>query len=143
METTMLVTAMIHFAPRSIADARTARAKYVGKIARIGFRRLVRRITLFRKRIALARQYDEDMTMLLQADDRMLLDIGVTRSEVIAAASDDRWFRPNRMLAAAAQRRKDAMGTAEVCHALPRTAAPALTPGAPAQFLAVETSNFR
>lgn len=138
----MLVTAMIHFAPRSIADARTARAKYVGKIARIGLRRLLRRIALFRERIALARQYDDDMTMLLQADDRMLLDIGVTRSEVIAAASDDRWFRPDRMLAAA-QRRKDAMGTADACHALPRTAAPALTPGAPAQFLAVETSNFR
>lgn len=139
----MLVTAMIHFAPRSIADARTARAKYVGKIARIGFRRLLRRIASFRERIALARQYERELAVLLEADDRMLADIGVTRSEVIAAASDDRWFRPNRMLAAAAQRRKDVMGADDACHALPRTAAPALTPGAPAQFLAVETSNFR
>lgn len=139
----MLVTAVVHFAPRSIADTRTARAKYVGKIARIGFKRLLRRITVLRERIALARQYDSDMAMLLEADDRMLLDIGVTRSEVIAATSDDRWFRSNRMLAAAAQRRQDVIDASNARDALPRLAAPALTPGAPVRFLAVETSNFR
>lgn len=139
----MLVTAVIHFAPRSIVDARTARAKYIGRVARIGFRRLLRRIAVLRAQMALARQYDSDMAMLLQADDRMLADIGVTRSEVIAAASDDRWFRPIRMPAAAAQRRQRAIDAANAHDALPRLAAPALTPGAPAQFLIVETSNFR
>jgi uncharacterized protein YjiS (DUF1127 family) len=142
METAMLVTTIIHFMPRTIARARTARAKYLGKIVRFGFRRLMRRMAALRERIALARQYERELAVLLQSDDRMLADIGVTRGEVIAAARS-RWFTPGRMADAAAARRRDAMRVAEMRRVLPRIEAPALSPGAPARFLTVETSNFR
>lgn len=138
----MLVTAVIHFAPRSIADARTARAKHIGRIARIGFRRLLRRIAVLRARMALARQYDSDMAMLLQADDRMLTDIGIRRADVLTAAQS-RWFTPGRMVDAAARRRRPAAHDGQVPSALPQIAAPAIAPGEPIGLLTMETSNFR
>lgn len=138
----MLVTTMIHFAPRTVAQVRTARAVYFGKIVRRGFRRLSHRIAALRQRIALARQYERELAMLLRADDRMLSDIGLTRADVLIAAQS-RWFTPGRMMDAAAMRRGDSIRNAQARHDLPRITAPALAPGAPAQFLTVETSNFR
>jgi uncharacterized protein YjiS (DUF1127 family) len=142
METAMLVTSMIHLAPRTIAPARTARAIYFGKIARIGFKRLKRRVAAWRERVALARQYERELAVLLQADDRMLSDIGLTRADV-HAASQSRWFTPGRMIEAAAERRKEAMQAAQARHDLPHVIAPAVAPGAPAQLLMVETANYR
>lgn len=138
----MLVTSMIHLAPRTIAQARTARAIYFGKIVRVGFKRLKRRLSALRARVALARQYQRELAVLLQADDRMLLDIGLTRADVHAAATG-RWFAPGRMIEAAAERRKDAMLAAQARHDLPRVIAPAIAPGAPAKLLIVETANYR
>lgn len=139
----MLMTTLIHSTRPSIMQARTARAVYIGRFARIAFRRLLRRVAAWRERIALARQYDNDMVFLLRADDRILSDIGVTRSDVIAAASDHRWFQPNRMIAAAAQRREAAMKAADTKRDLPRVSAPAIAPAASGKWMTVETANYR
>jgi uncharacterized protein YjiS (DUF1127 family) len=136
----MLVTTLIHFAPRTVAQARAARAAHLGRRVRRFWRRLSLRLAALRQRIAVARQYERELAVLLQADDRMLRDIGVTRGEVLMAAQS-RWFIPGDATDGAARRRSDAMRAAEARRALPRVAAPALTPAAPVQF--VETSNFR
>ena len=138
----MLVTTLIHTTRPSIMQARGERAVHIGRMIRIAGRRLARRIAAWRERAALARQYDNDMAMLLQADDRMLADIGVTRSDVIAAAIDHRWFAPDRMIAAAAARRNDAINVADARH-LPRVQAPATAPGSPARWMTIETTNYR
>lgn len=135
----MLVTTLIHLAPRTIAEARTARAIYLGKIVRHGFRRLSYRIALFRRRIALARQYERELAVLLQADDRMLTDIGITRADVLTA-SQGRWFMPGRMVDAAARRSRRTM---QAPSDLPQIVAPAIAPGAPLKLLTMETLNFR
>jgi uncharacterized protein YjiS (DUF1127 family) len=137
----MLVTSFIHATRPSIMQARTERAIYVGKLLRIGAKRVVRRLAAWRERVALARQYERELAVLLQADDRMLMDIGLTRCDVHAAAQS-RWFTPGRMIDAAAQRRRDAMRVADTRRALPRIAAPSLTPGAPVN-LVMDTANFR
>lgn len=136
----MLVTAMFHLAPRTIAQARTARAISLGKRVRRGVRRLSRGIVAFRARIALARQYERELAVLMQADDRMLSDIGLTRADVIAAARSS-WFTPGRMVDAAATRRRSDSRNAQMRSDLPRLSAPSLTPGAP--LLTTETANFR
>ena len=138
----MLVTSFIHTTRPSIMQARTARARYVARLLRVGSRRLVRHFAIWRQRAALARQYEHELAMLLQFDDRMLADIGLTRTDVIAAAQT-RWFTPGRMLDAAASRRRDATRNTETRHALPRVNAPALSPGAPAQLVMMETANYR
>ncbi len=137
----MLVTTVIHVARPSIMQARTERAIYLGRLLRIGVRRLVRRLSAWRARIALARQYERELAVLLQADDRMLADIGVTRGDVHAAAQS-RWFTPGRMIDAAATRRRDAMHVSDTRRALPRVAAPAISPGVPVTLM-METANFR
>lgn len=137
----MLVTTMIHVAPRTIAQARTARAIYLGKLVRIGFKRLSRRLSAMGARIALARQYERELAVLLQADDRMLTDIGITRADVLTAAQS-RWFTPGRMVDAAARRRR-AMHDGQVPSDLPQMVAPAIAPGAPVKLLTMETANFR
>lgn len=137
----MLVTTLIHVTRPSIMQARTERAIYLGKLLRIAAKRLARRLSAWRERVALARQYERELAVLLQADDRMLADIGITRGDVIAAAQS-RWFTPGRMIAAAATRRREAMRVADRRRALPRIAAPSLTPGAPVN-LVMDTANFR
>ena len=136
----MLVTTIIHLAPRTIAQARTARAISLAKRVRRGFRRLSRGIVMFRARIALARQYERELALLMQADDRMLSDIGLTRADVVASARSG-WFTPGRMIDDAATRRGSDRRNAQTRDDLPRLAAPSLTPGAP--LLTVETANFR
>jgi uncharacterized protein YjiS (DUF1127 family) len=137
----MLVTTIIHVTRPSIMQARTERALYLGKLLRIGGKRLARRLSAWRDRVALARQYERELAVLLQADDRMLADIGLTRGDVHAAAQS-RWFTPGRMIDAAAARRREAMHVSDTRRALPRIAAPALSPGAPVTLM-METANFR
>lgn len=141
-EATMLVTTMIHLAPRTNAQARTARAISLAKRVQRGFRRLSRRMAALRARLALARQYERELAVLMQADDRMLSDIGLTRADVIAAAHSG-WFTPSRMIDAAAARRRSDRRNVEPRSDLPRLSAPSLTPGAPVKLLTVETSNYR
>lgn len=137
----MLVTTMIHLAPRTIARARTARAISFGKHVRRGFRRLSRGIAAFRARLALARQYERELAVLMQADDRMLSDIGLTRADVVAASRSG-WFTPGRMIDGAATRRGSGRRNAQRRGDVPRLPTPSLTPGAPL-LLTVETANFR
>jgi uncharacterized protein YjiS (DUF1127 family) len=138
----MFVTTMIHVLRPSIAQARAERDAYTARLLRIAARRLWRRVRAVAARIALARQYERELGFLLQADDRMLMDIGVTRGDVHAAAHQ-RWFSPGRMIAAAAERRQQAMQVAETRRALPRVAAPALSPATPVKAATMETANFR
>lgn len=137
----MLVTTLIHAARPGIAQARAARAAYLGRLLRLAGKRLARRFAAWRERSALARQYERELGELLQADERMLMDIGITRGDVIAAAQS-RWFTPGRMIDAVANRRRDAMRAADARHALPRVAAPSITPGAPVS-LVMDATNFR
>ncbi|MDT3685446.1 MAG: DUF1127 domain-containing protein [Pseudorhodoplanes sp.] len=137
----MLVTTMIHLAPRTIAQARTARAISLGKHVRRGFRRLSRGIVAFRARIALARQYERELALLMQADDRMLSDIGLTRADVVAASRSG-WFTPGRMIDDSTTRRGSDRRNAQSRSDVSRLPAPSLTPGAPL-LLTVETANFR
>jgi uncharacterized protein YjiS (DUF1127 family) len=142
LEKPMFVTATIHAIRPSLAQARAERAAYLARLMRIGAKRLARRLRAFAARIALARQYERELGFLMQADDRTLMDIGVTRGDVHAAARQ-RWFSPGRMIAAAAERRKQAMQVAETRHALPRVEAPALSPATPVKAATMETANFR
>lgn len=137
----MFVTTMSHVMRPSIARARAERDAYLAKLIRIGFKRLWRRMRGVAARIALARQYEREFGFLMQADDRTLKDIGVTRGEVYAAARHY-WFSPGRMFAAAAERRKDAMQMAEMRRELPRVAAPSLAP-APVKPATRETADCR
>ena len=116
-----------HFAPRTIAEARRMRAELMGRLIRKGWRRLRNAIVAFRERRALARQYRQDMAMLMRADGRLLADIGLTRGDVRAAVSEGSF---SRTLKASAARREEAMAVAQANrHALPRVHAPELAPG--------------
>ena len=119
----------IEFAPRTIASARSERSILLGRLMRVALRRLARRISAMCERIVLARQYRRDMAILMQADHRMLRDIGVTRADIRAAARESGWHRAGGMLAAAAGRRRDAMLAAHGRRRmLPAVAAPSLAP---------------
>jgi uncharacterized protein YjiS (DUF1127 family) len=134
--------AQYDFAPRTIAAARTRRFAYFGRLVRFGFRRIRSQISAWCRRVAMARQYDRDIAMLMQADIRMLRDIGLTRADVHAAAQKGVWRNSNRMLEAAADRRSDAIVAAQDRHpSLPRVDAPALAPNAFGR--AIERMNFR
>jgi uncharacterized protein YjiS (DUF1127 family) len=140
METIM--TLRVHASmPPSIAAARAARSAYLAKFLRIACKRVARSIARYFERAALARQFDREMAVLMQADDRMLRDIGLTRAEVITAANDG-WFAPGRVIAAAARRREQAMTAPAARSALRRVAAPQLVPR-DENLLPVETANFR
>lgn len=115
-----------HFAPRTIAEARRMRAVVMGYLIRKTWRRWRRRIADFRERFAEARQYRRDMAMLMQADARLLADIGLTRGDVRAAVSEGSF---SRTLEASAARREQAMAVAQANRtALPRVHAPELAP---------------
>lgn len=93
---------------------------------------------MLRARRALARQYERELAFLLQADERMLRDIGLTRADVVAAAQS-RWFTTPRVQDAGWRRGED--DRRQVPTDLPRLPSPSLTPGAP--LLTVDTANFR
>lgn len=136
------MTVQYDFAPRTIAVARTRRFAYFGRLIRVGFRRIKSQISAWCRRVALARQYDRDIAMLMQADIRMLRDIGLTRADVHAAAREGVWRNSSRTLAAAADRRGDAIFVAQDRRAsLPRVDAPALAPNGFGR--AIESVNFR
>jgi uncharacterized protein YjiS (DUF1127 family) len=130
--------------PEQVA-ARTARAEAVVQLMGAAFRRLKRRIAVAIARWQRARQYASEMAALLQADDRMLMDIGLTRGDVRAAMQDRWWAGGSRMANAAAVRRNDAMQTAKTRRraSLPCVPAPALAPSLPATARAIEIANFR
>ena len=142
METAMTTREELIFAPRTIAQARRLRAVYFGRILRIATRRTAKRIAGAWERIMQAYQHHHELELLLQADDRMLSDIGMTRAEVRAVASGGGWTTPSRMIDAVVERRAEAMRTAHRRHgALPQIAAPSLAAGQP--VMTFEPSNFR
>ncbi len=130
--TDVTMTAITH---PSIAQARSMRAEYLARLLRIAAKSAMRKLRRYAGRVAMARQYRRELAVLMQADDRMLMDIGLTRMDV--AAATERWFTPGRMIEAAAMRREQAMTAAHRRSALPRVQAPALVPAAvPAERLA-------
>jgi hypothetical protein len=75
-------------------------------LVRRHFHRLKRWGLRYIERGTFLRPYGHDMTMLLQADDRVLKDIGLTRGDMRAVAHCDVMAR------AAASRRRDAIASA-------------------------------
>jgi uncharacterized protein YjiS (DUF1127 family) len=112
--------------PRAVAQARRMRARVIGRIARKAWRGFRYRIAAIYARWSLARQYRRDLAMLMHADARMLADIGLTRGDVRAAASEGDF---SRTLKASAERRDEAIAAAQTRgQTLPRVHAPALAP---------------
>jgi uncharacterized protein YjiS (DUF1127 family) len=111
METAMTaqadVTEMI-FHPRTIAHARGRRSALFGGVARNLVARAFGRLNDLRIRFVRARQRRRDLAMLLEMDNRLLTDIGLTRGEVRAAARTPWWHEPA-ALADATRRRDEAM----------------------------------
>ncbi len=132
----------IMFAPRTIARARTRRARAFRSQLRIVLRAARRRMRVLWVRMARAAQYHRELELLMHADDRMLADIGLTRFDVVSAAQESRgWHGRRDALRAAATRRDEAIGVARARRAsLQHMQAPPIVPALPC---AMETSNFR
>lgn len=132
----------VMFAPRTIAQARTRRARACRIQLRIALRKARRGIRALLACIARASQYQRELELLMHADDRMLADIGLTRFDVVSAAQESRgWHGRRDALRAAATRRDDAIAVARARRAgLPDMLAPSIVPALPC---AMETSNFR
>jgi uncharacterized protein YjiS (DUF1127 family) len=141
METAMTSGREI-FAPRTIAQARTRRAKRARRSISVAIGKIVRGLRTIGQRMARDWQYQRELGLLMHADDRMLADIGLTRHDVIAAAQQQRsWLRRHDALRAAGLRRAEAMATARLRgNALAHLEAPSLVPALPR---VMETSNFR
>lgn len=121
------------FAPRTIAPARTQRARHAGRRLRIEIRRIIRMLRDLGAHIARRWRDARDLAILIRADDRQLADIGLTHSDLSAAERESRhWFGQRPTMAAAAQRRDEAMSLARTRNkTLPQAASPPLMPGAP------------
>lgn len=121
------------FAPRTIADARTQRARYAGRRLRISIRRIIRRFRDLGAHLARRWRDARDLAILVRADDRQLADIGLTRCDLSVAGQESRsWFGRRLTMAAAAQRRDEAMSLVHArSKTLPQAASPSLMPGTP------------
>lgn len=130
------------FSPGKIVEARRQQAKAFRRRLRIAIRGLLNGLEALKARMLRAAQYHRELELLMQADDRMLADIGVTRYDVVTAAQASRGWRGRRdALQAAATRRDEAMAVSAARRAgLPRVDAPSLASALPH---ALETSNFR
>lgn len=96
------------FHPRTIARARASRFASFGAVARNLMARAFERLNDLRIRFVHARRRRRDLAMLLEMDNRLLTDIGLTRGEVRTAARTPWWHEPA-ALADAASRREEAM----------------------------------
>lgn len=114
----------IQFHPRTVMLARTHRAATAGYLVGSAIAAVLTGLSGLAARVAQARARRRELAQLLQMDDRMLKDIGLTRGEVFAAVDG----RPG--LRAAAERRDAAMDTARKVRTLPRPQAPAIEPAA-------------
>lgn len=132
----------IMFAPRTIAHARTRRARAFRSQLRIVLREARRGMRVLWARMARAARYHRELELLMHADDRMLADIGLTRFDVVSAAQESRgWHGRRDALRAAATRRDEAIGVARARRAgLQHMQAPPIVPALPCT---IETSNFR
>ncbi|NWG22961.1 MAG: DUF1127 domain-containing protein [Pseudorhodoplanes sp.] len=110
------------FHPRTIAQARTVRSRHAGGVVR-------RLILSARERLVEARRRRRDLAMLLEMDNRLLADIGLTRDEVRVAARTPWWGTPV-ALAEAASRREEAMAEVRRQAALRMVRARPITPDA-------------
>ncbi len=96
------------FHPRTIAHARALRFASFGGVARDLVARAFGRLNDLRIRFVRARRRRRDLAMLLEMDNRLLTDIGLTRGEVWAASRTP-WWREPAALADATRRRDEAM----------------------------------
>ena len=81
----------IRFAPRTIAQARRVRSRFLALQFRRWQRRIAAKVTRGRAAIAEAWRRQHQLMDMLQFDDRLLRDIGMTRSDVQMAADEQRW----------------------------------------------------
>jgi uncharacterized protein YjiS (DUF1127 family) len=154
MESAMSLHVQSIDVPGRIAFARNERGRYAARWIRIRCKRTQRLMRIALHRFALAWLYRQELAMLARADDRMLMDIGLTRADVRSAIESPGWLSPGRMLEAASARRRDAIETAHnrrteryitrgpaTVPALPVCGAPALAPDPDGH--AIETANYR
>jgi hypothetical protein len=130
------------FAPRTVAQARTRRARAVRRHLAMAMRKAWRGMRAVAARLAQAWQYHREFELLMHADDRMLVDIGLTRFDVVSAAQESRgWYGRRDALRAAATSRDEAVSVARARRAgLPHMQGPSTVPALPS---VMETSNFR
>ena len=112
------------FPPRTVALARMQRAATIGYLVGSAIAAAMRGLSSLTARLAQAHARRRELAQLLEMDDRMLKDIGLTRGEVFAAVDGRSGLR------AAAERREAAMDTARKVRTLPRAQAPAINPAA-------------
>jgi uncharacterized protein YjiS (DUF1127 family) len=98
----------ILFAPRTVADARTARSRHLAVLLGSLRRRAVSKVVATCVAVARAVRHQEELADMLRFDDRLLRDIGVTRGDILAAVQEQRWTRAAwRLITAALTRRGD------------------------------------
>jgi uncharacterized protein DUF1127 len=81
----------IRLAPRTIAQARRVRSRLLALQFRRWRRRLVAKVTLGCAAITDAWRREQQLMSMLQFDDRLLRDIGMTRNDVRKAVDEQRW----------------------------------------------------
>jgi hypothetical protein len=97
------------FAPRTIAGARTERSRSLALPLRNLRRRIASAMVDGCASFARAWQHHEELMDMLHLDDRLLADIGVRRSEILAAVKERRWTCATwRLVATAVTRRQEA-----------------------------------
>lgn len=112
------------FHPRTVALARAHRAALFGQAVGSAIAALLKGFSRLVARVAQARARRRELAQLLEMDDRMLKDIGLTRGEVFAAVDGPSGLHD------AAERRDAAMDAVRKVRALPRVQAPAIEPAA-------------
>jgi hypothetical protein len=117
------MTTVHRFAPRTIAAARTQRARSASRRLRVAMLEVRRILLEFHTRLAGRWQDARDLQTLSRADERQLADIGLTRCDLVG---------PPRAMAAAGRRREEAMALARArSKGLPQTDSPSLMPAPP------------
>ena len=97
------------FAPRTIAGARTERSRSLALPLRNLRHRIASAMVDGCAAFARAWQHHEELMDMLHLDDRLLGDIGVRRSEILAAVQERRWTCATwRLVATAVTRRQEA-----------------------------------
>jgi uncharacterized protein YjiS (DUF1127 family) len=89
---TMIAETSSCFAPRTIATARTERARHASVILRVFAHMIGQRLAAARR----AWRHHRELAALVDADPRILADIGLTRGEVRAIALSARWRQSTR-----------------------------------------------
>jgi uncharacterized protein YjiS (DUF1127 family) len=103
----------VPLAPRTIARARTVRARFLSLQLRRLRRSMVAKVIGGCAAIADAWRRQQQLIDMLRFDDGLLRDIGVTRSDVVAAVHEQRWTHATWRLVTTAIARRRKRRTAE------------------------------